>query len=150
MNKLKIALLQIAPCGSLSANLAKGEHACREAAQKGADIALFPEMWSCSYDIYDRPPEVWKRDAISTDSSFVNVFGELARELHMAIGITFLEEYGSTPRNTLVLFDRHGERRLTYSKVHTCDFGVERELAAGDDFYVSTLDTAAERFKSAQ
>lgn len=143
MNKLKIALLQIAPCGSLAANLDKGEHACREAAQKGADIALFPEMWSCDYDIYDRPPEVWKRDAISTDSSFVNVFGELARELHMAIGITFLEEYGSTPRNTLVLFDRHGERRLTYSKVHICDFGVERELAAGDDFYVSTLDTAA-------
>lgn len=143
MNKLKIALLQIAPCGSLSANLAKGEHACREAAQKGADIALFPEMYSCGYDIYDRPPEVWKRDAISAGSSFVNAFGELAYELHMAIGITFLEEYGGTPRNTLVLFDRHGKRRLTYSKVHTCDFGVERELAAGDDFYVSTLDTAA-------
>ncbi len=143
MSKLKIALLQIAPCGSLEANLEKGANACREAAEKGADIALFPEMWSCGYDICDRPSKVWKKDAISAESPFVNAFGNLAEELKMAVGITFLEEYGNAPRNTLVLFDRHGERRLTYSKVHTCDFGAERSLSAGDDFYVSSLDTAA-------
>lgn len=142
MCKLKIALLQIAPQGSLQANLEKGEIACRKAAEKGADIALFPEMWSCGYDIYDRPAEVWKKDAISAESPFVNSFGELARELNMAVGITFLEEYGDAPRNTLTLFDRHGERRLSYSKVHTCDFGAESELSAGDDFYVTPLDTA--------
>lgn len=144
MSKLKIALLQISPRGSLEANLEKGINACREAKEKGADIALFPEMWSCGYDIYERPPEVWKRDAISPESDFVRTFGELARELEMAIGITFLEELGNSqnPRNTLVLFDRFGERRFSYSKVHTCDFGVERELSAGEDFYVAALDTA--------
>lgn len=143
MGILKIALLQIAPCGSLAANKEKGERACREAAAKGADIALFPEMWSCGYDIYERPPEVWKRDAISADSRFVDAFGGLSRELGLAVGITLLEENGGLPRNTLVLFDRRGERRLKYSKVHTCDFGVERDLAPGDDFFVSPLDTAA-------
>lgn len=148
MSKLKIALLQIAPCGGLEANLEKGKRSCREAAQKGADIALFPEMWSCGYDIYDRPPEIWKRDAISADSAFVCEFGKLARELKIAIGITFLEEFGeANPRNTLVLFDRFGERRLAYSKVHTCDFGAERELSAGEDFYVTTFDTAAGEVK---
>lgn len=143
MSKLRIALLQIASCGSLEANLEKGKRTCREAAKKGADIALFPEMWSCGYDIYERPPEVWKRDAISAESPFVNAFGELARKLNIAIGITLLEEYGSAPLNTLVLFDRHGERRLKYSKVHTCDFGAERDLSRGEDFYVAALDTAA-------
>lgn len=148
MSKLKIALLQITPCGGLEANLEKGISACREAARKGADIALFPEMWSCGYDIYDRPPEVWKRDAISAESDFVRAFGKLARELGMAIGITFLEEYGSKdPRNTLVLFDRFGERRLSYSKVHTCDFGAERELSAGEDFYTAALNTALGEIK---
>lgn len=143
MSKLKIALLQIAPCG-LEANLEKGKRACREAKEKGADIALFPEMWSCGYDIYDRTPEIWKRDAISADSAFVREFGKLARELEIAIGITFLEKLDEArnPRNTLVLFDRFGERRLAYAKVHTCDFSVERELSAGEDFYVTTLDTA--------
>lgn len=144
MSKLKIALLQIAPCGGLEANLEKGKRACREAKEKGADIALFPEMWSCGYDIYDRSPEIWKRDAISADSAFVREFGKLARELEIAIGITFLEKLDEVrnPRNTLVLFDSFGERRLAYAKVHTCDFGVERELSAGEDFYVTTLDTA--------
>lgn len=144
MSKLKIALLQIAPCGSLEANLEKGVRVCREAARKGADIALFPEMWSCGYDI-GGDPKIWKKSAVSADSSFVNAFGELARDLKMSIGITFLEEIGGSqdPRNTLVLFDRHGERRLTYSKVHTCDFGDERELSRGEDFYVAALDTAA-------
>lgn len=148
MSKLKIAILQISPCGGPEENLEKGISACREAKEKGADIALFPEMWSCGYDIYDRPPEVWKRDAISAEGDFVRAFGALARELEMAIGITFLEEFGNSqnpqnPRNTLVLFDRRGERRLAYSKVHTCDFGVERELSAGEDFYTATLDTSA-------
>lgn len=150
MSKLKLALLQIAPCGSLSENLEKGKLACREAAEKGADIALFPEMWSCGYNIYDRPPEEWKNDAITADSGFVREFGELARELGMAVGITFLEEYGSAsndPRNTLVLFDRFGNRRLTYAKVHTCDFGAERELSAGEDFFTATLDTSVGEVK---
>ena len=144
MSKLKLALLQIAPCGDLYKNLEKGKKVCREAAQEGADIALFPEMWSCGYDICERSPDVWKRDAIRADSDFVNAFGELARELGMAVGITFLEKYASgtqNPRNTLMLFDRFGECRLTYSKVHMCDFGAERELSAGEDFFVTTLDT---------
>lgn len=148
MSKLKIALLQISPCGGLEENLEKGINACREAKEKGADIALFPEMWSCGYDIYDRSPEVWKRDAISAESDFVQTFGDLARELNMAIGITFLEELGNSqspqnPRNTLALFDRFGNRRLTYAKVHTCDFGVERELSAGEDFYTTPLSTSS-------
>ena len=54
---LKIALLQIAPCGTLEKNLEKGIEYCRKAKEMGADIALFPEMWSNGYDICERPPE---------------------------------------------------------------------------------------------
>ena len=60
----------------------------------------------------------------------------------MAIGITFLEKYEKAPRNTLILFDRFGKRKLVYAKVHTCDFSVEQNLSPGDDFYVTALDTA--------
>ena len=45
------------------------------------------------------------------------------------------------PRNTLRFFDRHGKSVLTYAKVHTCDFGDEKALCPGDDFYVCDLDT---------
>lgn len=142
MDILKIALLQIAPCGSLDDNLEKGMEACRMAKKKGADIALFPEMWSNGYAIHERPAEEWRREAIPADSEFVDNFGRLAGELDMAIGITLLEKYADGVRNTLVLFDRFGERKLTYAKVHTCDFSVERNLTPGEGFCVTELDTA--------
>ena len=142
MEPLKIALLQIAPCDSLSENLKKGMGACRKAREMGADIALFPEMFSNGYRIYGRPVEEWQAEAIPADGEFVGAFGKLAKELNMAIGITLLERYDGDPRNALVLFDRFGERRLSYSKVHTCDFDVERNLTPGEDFYVTELDTA--------
>ena len=142
MEPLKIALLQIAPCDSLNENLKKGVGACRKAREMGADIALFPEMFSNGYRIYGRPVEEWQAEAIPADGEFVGAFGKLAKELNMAIGITLLERYDGDPRNALVLFDRFGERRLSYSKVHTCDFDVERNLTPGEDFYVTELDTA--------
>ena len=138
---LEVALLQIAPAGSLERNQEKGTIWCRKAKKMGADIALFPEMFSNGYDIYDREPEQWMAEAIPVDSTFVSSFGVLAGELDMAIGITLLERTPDGPRNTLVLFDRHGNRVLTYAKVHTCDFGAERPLAAGNGFFVADLDT---------
>ena len=148
MDLLKIALLQIAPCGMLNENLEKGIEYCRKAKEKGADIALFPEMWSCGYDIYEKSADALTAEAIAKDSDFLRTFSRLAKELNMAIGVTLLEkcesapQSQSAPRNSLVLFDRYGERRLVYAKVHTCDFGAERNLTPGDDFYVTDLDTA--------
>lgn len=139
---LNIALLQIAPGDTLEKNLEKGLSACQKAKALGADIALFPEMWSNGYRIYDRPPKVWAAEAISAQSDFVAAFGALAGELELAIGVTFLEAYEGGPRNSFALFDRFGQRKLLYAKVHTCDFSVERALTPGDEFYVTTLDTA--------
>ena len=47
--KLTIAFLQLLPTGSLEGNMEKGIKACLQAKEKGADIAIFPEMWSCGY-----------------------------------------------------------------------------------------------------
>ena len=143
MKLLKIALLQIAPTGDLLGNLQKGLDACRHAAAQGVDIALFPEMWSNGYAIYDRAESEWTQEAIAADSEFVTAFGALAKELQLAIGITYLERCVTGPRNSFTLFDRHGMRVLDYAKVHTCDFSVERALTPGEDFFVTRLDTAA-------
>ena len=147
MEKLKIALLQLTPTGSLQGNLEKGLDACRKAKKMGADLALFPEMWSNGYAIYDRPGSEWMAEAIPTDSDFICQFGKLAQELEMAIGITLLETYATGPRNTLILFDRLGHRILTFAKFHTCDFDVESHLTRGEDFYVEELDTACGKVK---
>ena len=80
---LNIALLQIEPAGSLRGNLEKGRDMCRRAVERGADIALFPEMWSCGYTI-PQEQDTLRALAVERDGEFVNAFGRLARELHMA------------------------------------------------------------------
>jgi predicted amidohydrolase len=148
MSTLNVALLQMAGAGfDQEANREKGERFCRQAREMGADIALFPEMWNIGYRLPDRskPAEVaaWSQQAIDGESTFVIQFRELARELDMAIGLTYLEKWPVAPRNSISLIDRHGEICLTYAKVHTCDFDKEAALTPGDDFYVCELDTAA-------
>ena len=119
MEKFKVALLQL--CST-------------------PDQALFPEMWNNGYRVTADPAQL-EADAVPRDGAFVRAFANLAKELEMAIGITFLERFNPAPRNTLCVFDRMGDCVLTYAKVHTCDFDVERNLTPGEDFYSADLDT---------
>lgn len=140
MKNLKVAMLQLLPENSLIGNLNKGLKFCKIAKDMGADIALFPEMWSVGYSIPEDIEQL-NKNAISADGTFVESFKKLAKELNMAIGVTFLEKFNPLPRNTLRIFDRHGKIVLSYAKVHTCTFGDECRLSCGDDFYVADLDT---------
>lgn len=167
-----VGLLQMTGCGNeQEITKAKGEEYCRRAAAMGADIALFPELWTIGanyfvdpywdncYDIWrgknqwskeDRHPDQefqeqiqrWHSQAIGRDDPYITHFKRLAQELQMAIALTYLERWPGGPRNTVSLIDRHGEIILTYAKVHTCDFNaVEATCTPGDDFPVCTLDT---------
>ncbi|ARQ68070.1 carbon-nitrogen hydrolase family protein [Streptomyces marincola] len=167
---LTVALLQLERAGhDLDANRAAGEAACRRAKALGADIALFPEMWSNGYtsavpfgdasaNVYRHPdlwagaapvgvPDhraVWRGEPVAADSPFVAHFASLAAELDMAIALTYLEEWEGAPRNSVSLIDRHGRLVLTHAKVHTCAFAVpEAALTPGTSFGTCTLDTAA-------
>ncbi len=137
--KLRIALLQLLPGKDTDEQLHIGLQACRKAKEMGADIALFPEMWSDGYMIPQDEEELRKL-AVTKEGDFVYSFGKIAKELEMAVGITLLEQHEPKPLNSMILFDRNGERRLHYSKVHTCAFDAEKVLSPGEDFYVADLD----------
>lgn len=166
-----VALLQLAGHGTdQAANLVRGEAACREAAEMGADLALFPEMWNIGYtgfcpsvtaatDLWKHPSRwdgtpvagvdaadraAWQSRSIGRDDPFVHHFRDLARELGMAIAVTYLEAWPGAPRNSVSIIDRSGDVVLTYAKVHTCDFDpLEASLTPGDAFPVATLETAS-------
>jgi N-carbamoylputrescine amidase len=147
MKAVKVALLQMTGCGhDRTAALAKGEAFCRRARALGADIALFPEMWSVGMQFFDPrragAREAWQAQAVSRDDPFIRHFQSLARELQMAIALTYLEAWSGAPRDSVSLIDRRGEIRLTYAKVHTCEFDVEAALTPGDAFPVCALETA--------
>ena len=140
MSGLKIALLQITPGKTTRDNLKIGLECCEKAKEMGADIAVFPEMWSCGYYIAE-DIENLKNSAVAPDGEFLEKFSAAAKKLNMAVGITFLEKFEPLPRNTFCLIDRFGKKVLTYAKVHTCDFGEECRLTPGDDFYTAELNT---------
>ena len=140
MSKIKIALLQLMPGKLISENMEIGIDACKKAKAMGSDIALFPEMWSVGYEFSESLNDL-RRKSINKNNVFIRSFSDLAKELNIAIGITFLEENEPLPRNSICIFDRFGKELFTYAKVHTCDFGDEKMLSPGDDFFVSELDT---------
>lgn len=137
--ELKIAFLQILPGKSVEENLETGKRACAEAKAKGADIALFPEMWSDGYSLPRDGAELRKL-AVRKDGGFVRAFRDLAAELRMAVGITFLEAYDPKPLNSVIVFDRLGKEVLHYSKVHICAFDDEKVLCGGGGFRTGDLD----------
>ena len=113
---ITVALLQMTACSDPSELLSKGEAFCRRAQAMGADLALFPETWNAIYafphaqeDVWQAPElwhntpsgsldepdplayQRWLDQAVSQDDRFVTHFRELARELSMAIALTYLE-----------------------------------------------------------
>jgi predicted amidohydrolase len=132
-------------CGvDQKANLEKGEKYCRLAAAMGADIALFPEMWNIGYTLpqqNSKRTDYWWELAVDTNGGFVEHFKKLAKELNMAIAITYLEKREDDLHDSVSVIDRHGEICLTYAKVHTCDFDLEKYLIPGTEFLVCDLDT---------
>lgn len=145
MNDLSIALLQLrgVDC-SVEASLQRGLEACRRAAETGADIAVFPEMWQIGYSPCPGDGSgrsAWLDLAIGLDDPWLDAYRDLAADLGMAILATFLQRWPGGPRNAATLIDRHGQAVLTYAKVHTCDFAFETVLTPGEDFPVAELDT---------
>jgi predicted amidohydrolase len=140
---LRLALCQSTSRGDPQANLEKGLAACARAAEEGADIAIFPEMWQIGYapcpdDEAGRAG--WQEMAIARHDPWVNAFRKAASDLHLAVVATFLEQWPGSPRNTALLVDRHGQDVLCYAKVHTCDWGMEKALTPGESFEVARLD----------
>jgi predicted amidohydrolase len=145
-SNLKIALIQPSAEPDTDINLEKGEHFCRQAKSMGADIAVFPEMYSVGYASidFDEPDalEECAKVAQEENGPFVNHFKNLASELDMAILITYLENKNGKFRNSATLIDRHGNSIMTYSKVHTLDFfKMEASFDPGEGFDVVELDT---------
>ena len=74
---MKIALMQLLPAGSEAENRKKGAEWCRRAKETGADIALFPEMWSCGYS-FPQDTAALRGAASAADGDLGNSFGEPA------------------------------------------------------------------------
>src|SRR5437016_4231953 len=95
---LRVSLAQIdIRCGDVAANLECAERHCAEAASRGSDLLLLPELWSTGID-YERAMEHVRGDT-------AGVMADLARRhrLHL-YGSIFMERHGGVC-NMGLLFD---------------------------------------------
>ena len=154
-----VALLQLNPTDSMENNILKGIEYCKKAKEIGADIAVFPEMWNTGYEMLfegdlkdqDNIPQEkidkWNSKAIENDNEFINQYINLAKELEMAITITYLEKTEQKPKNTVIIIDRNGNIVLKYSKVHTVDSKMEAYTEPGREFKTCELDYGRGKIK---
>ena len=129
------AVQHAAPHNDLDGTLKLGRAIVREAAAAGADLVLFPEMWSTGYAL---PIDV----ALATpvDGPWVEGFRDVAAELGVGVATTLLAEHPAGPTNTTLVIGRKGEVLLRHDKVHTLRFDAERELTPGAGFDTCDFD----------
>lgn len=166
--KLKIALLQMLPASEdITANTKIADEFCRKAAALGADIAVFPEMFSVGYPTpyndnnsfaawnqiilaNEKPVDLeqnivkYRSLAIPDDHAYLNHFRTLAKTLNMAIVVTYMSQGKVYPRNTALLIDRFGQDIIKYSKRFLFQpFFIDAICEPGDESLVRTLNTKA-------
>lgn len=154
MSVFKVALVQhkAIPLDK-EANLQLALRYARQAGAMGADLVLFPEMWSNAYAPpfdgafddplrpgFDRERTAWLQNAIERNSEYVLTLRAAAKELGIGICATYLSKTAAKPQNTAIVIGRTGEILLEYAKVHTCDFSLEKLLACGSGFEVCRFD----------
>lgn len=114
MTKIILSLAQMhIELGNPEANFEMAAHWVAEAAGRGSDLILFPELWSTGYDL-----ENWKTHATSVETGLFPRVAALAREYHIVIGGSLLEKRNDRAYNTFVLYDRDGNLTGKYSKIH--------------------------------
>lgn len=151
---LKVALVQKkAVPNDKDRNLQLAVQYIKEAADMGADIVLFPEMWSNGYappfdGAFDNPTDPdfekerkeWLQNAVAIDSEYVDTIKKIAAKCRVGVCATFLSKSAEYFQNTAIVIDREGKMILNYAKVHTCDFSLEKLLQHGNEFMVCEFE----------
>jgi predicted amidohydrolase len=114
--------------GQPEANEAQAEALITEAARRGSDLVLLPELWRSGYDLAHGP-----RYAAPLGTGPFAWLAELAQTQNLWIASALLEVREGEIYNTATLFSPRGELSGLYRKVHL--FGLmeeDRYLAAGN------------------
>jgi predicted amidohydrolase len=120
--------------GDVAANLAVVERGLGEAAERGVELVVLPEMWPTSFGTDGG--EAWLR---ASEAALARV-GALSRELGVVVAGSALGAAGAggKPRNRLTVFAR-GERVLVYDKLHLFSPTAEPESFSPGDALPGTV-----------
>jgi N-carbamoylputrescine amidase len=113
-----VAATQFSCDWNIESNIAKGERAVREAAARGAQIILLPELFETPYFCIEQDARHLGLARPAEDNRAVKHFRAIARELGVVLPISFFERDGLAYFNSIAIVDADGELLGVYRKSH--------------------------------
>jgi N-carbamoylputrescine amidase len=136
MTSVTVAALQFACVAEKSTNIRTASRLVREAAGRGAQVILLPELFEGEYFCKDQDPRYFEWAHPRLEHPLLKHFSALAAELEVVLPISFFERAGNAFFNSLVVLDADGRDLGLYRKSHIPDGPGYQEK-----FYFSPGDT---------
>ena len=118
---LTLAAIQFTPSDDVQDNITRVAGFIREAAAKGADVILPPELFCGHYFCKTQEEEHFARAMEWPDHPAVRQYAELAAELGVVIPVSIYEKDGPLYFNSIVIIDADGTPLGVYRKSHIPD-----------------------------
>jgi len=121
MNEITVAALQLALSDEIDANIAEVSRLVREAAARGAQVVLPPELFEGHYFCRVEDESLFARARPTAEHPAVRAMQALAAELKIHIPTSFFEADGPHHYNSLAMIDPDGRIQGVYRKSHIPD-----------------------------
>jgi N-carbamoylputrescine amidase len=113
-----VAAAQFACDWNWPGNIAKAERAVREAAKRGSQVILLPELFETPYFCIEQDVRHLSLAQPAQDNRAVRHFRDVARELGVVLPISFFERAGNAYFNSVAVIDADGAVLGVYRKSH--------------------------------
>lgn len=121
MRTVTVAAVQMQCSKNVDENIKKADKMVREAASKGANIILLPELFERQYFCQERRYEYYDFAKPVEDNDAVKHFKQVAAELQVVIPVSFYEKDGNVLYNSVAVIDADGTVLGVYRKTHIPD-----------------------------
>ena len=121
MRNITVAAIQMQCSKNVEENIAKAEKMVREAAAKGAQVILLPELFEREYFCQQRRYDFYKYALPVDENPAVKAARKLTKELNVVLPISFYEKDGNVLYNSLAWIDADGSLLGVYRKTHIPD-----------------------------
>uniref|UniRef100_A0A5B7BR21 CN hydrolase domain-containing protein n=1 Tax=Davidia involucrata TaxID=16924 RepID=A0A5B7BR21_DAVIN len=129
VTKFKIGLCQLLVTADKERNIRHARKAIEEAAQKGAQLVLLPEIWNGPYSNDSFPVYAEDIDAGGDSSPSTAMLSEVAHHLKITIvGGSIPERCGDRLYNTCCVFGTDGKLKAKHRKIHLFDIDIPGQI----------------------